>query len=288
MTNACIERPRPAAPNIDATLHSIRIPPRPSLLADLQQEIDRPDPNLKTLARVVEKDVALSGAFLKMINSPFYNRARKAETVEAALTGLGLNQVALLAGGFLVRESFHCESYDLTRFWETSSQRSSAMAFLARELRAGSSALARSFGLFADLGIPLLMERFSHYPETLRQAQDSQCAAFTELEDRQHHTNHAVIGSMLARNWKLPDDVVLAIDRHHDRDVFEAGQTSLPVRRLIALGAISDVIIHHYTARPLSAELQRTAPLAMIELGMGNDEFDDLSNTIHALFDQET
>ncbi|WP_028533996.1 HDOD domain-containing protein [Paludibacterium yongneupense] len=275
------------AQEVDDLIHSIHIPPRPSLLADLQQEIDRPDPNLRTLARVVEKDVALSGAFLKTVNSALYHRARKAETVEAALTGLGLNQVSLLAGGFLVRQSFHSDRYELSGFWETSTRRSVAMAYLARELRAGSPDLARSFGLFADLGIPMLMERFGDYGETLRLAHCSMHAPFTEVEDGRHRTNHAVIGALLARNWKLPDDVVLAISLHHDYTAFASDQAPLSVRRLIALGAISDIIIQHYMGLALSADMHRAGPLALDELGVGSDELDDLNSAVHDIFNQD-
>lgn len=275
------------AHDVDELIHSIRIPPRPSLLADLQQEIDRPDPNLRTVARVVEKDVALSGAFLKTVNSALYHRTRKAETVEAALTGLGLNQVSLLAGGFLVRQSFRSDSYELSRFWETSTRRSTAMAYLARELRAGSPDLARSFGLFADLGIPMLLERFTDYGETLRLAHGASGAGFTDVEDGRHRTNHAVIGALLARNWKLPDDVVDAIGLHHDYTVFGTERTALAVRRLIALGVISDIIIQHYMGLAPSAEMRRAGPLAMDELGVSTDELDDLASAVHDVFNQD-
>ena len=273
--------------SVDDLVLSIRIPPRPSLLADLQQEIERPEPNLKKLSRIVEKDAALSGAFLKMANSAFYSRSRKVNTVEGALTGLGLNQVSLLAGGFLVRESFHSKNDELSDFWESSTRRSISMVYLARELGAGSPDLARSFGLFADIGIPLLMERFSSYTDTLRKAHDSQKLPFTKVEEEQHHTNHAVIGALLAHNWKLPEEVVTAIGRHHDDGVFAPNEAPLSVRRLIALGNLSDSINQHYLGHPLSAEMQRIEPLALNELGVGNDELDDLTSTVHELFARE-
>ncbi|WP_028534348.1 HDOD domain-containing protein [Paludibacterium yongneupense] len=273
---------------VTALIHSIRIPPRPALLADLQREIDSPEPNIKSMAHIVEKDIALSGAFLKLVNSPHYQRSRKAETVEAALTGLGLNQVSLLASGFLVRESFRGKQHQLADFWETSSRRSIAMAHLARELRAGSPDLARSFGLFADLGIPLLMERFDDYSETLRLARDPmQTLPFTRLEDSRHQTNHALVGAMLGRNWQLPGDVVSAITHHHDDMAFVSDSISHPVRRLIALGIISDVLVRSYTGLAPDAEMLRAAPRAMEELGLGDDELDEISIAIHEAFDRE-
>jgi HD-like signal output (HDOD) protein len=273
--------------DVDDLVASIHIPPRPSLLVDLQCELDRTEPNLKQIAHVVEKDTALSGAFLKTVNSAVFRCARKVETVEDALARLGLNQTSLLAGGFLARRSFGDGSQALESFWEKSTLRSTAMAFLARELRAVSADLARCFGLFADLGIPILMERFSAYTRTLALAQTSTTRPFTEVEDEWHRTNHATIGAVLARNWKLPDDVVDAIALHHDYGVFGTTPSRLPVRRLIALGVISDIIIQRYQGQDPSVELNRAEPLALDELGISTDELDDLGGTVHDIFNHD-
>lgn len=277
-----------AGSDVDDLVASIHIPPRPSLLADLQIELDRPEPNLKQLAHVVEKDTALSGAFLKTVNSAFFRCARKVETVEDALARMGLNQTSLLAGGFLARQSLKVESYDLADFWEKSTLRSIAMAYLARELRAVSADLARCFGLFADLGIPILMERFGAYSQTLELAQAAPGRSFTAVEDERHRTNHAVIGAVLARNWKLPDAVVESIALHHDYSVFGSSQTAQPVRRLVALGVVSNMVIHRYMGETPDVELGRAEALARDELGVGAEEMADLGATLHDMFNSET
>ncbi|MGZ8294241.1 MAG: HDOD domain-containing protein, partial [Telluria sp.] len=86
----------PAADPVDALIKSIRIPPRPSLLADLQREIAAEDPSPEAIGRIVARDVGMSGALLKLANSSFYGGARKAKSVEQAILFLGINQVAAL------------------------------------------------------------------------------------------------------------------------------------------------------------------------------------------------
>jgi hypothetical protein len=44
-TAAVLTRPSVADDPVDALIKSIRIPPRPSLLADLQRELASPDPS---------------------------------------------------------------------------------------------------------------------------------------------------------------------------------------------------------------------------------------------------
>jgi hypothetical protein len=55
----------------------------------------------------------------------------------------------------------------LNRFWDVSSKRTFAMARLARGLGGVNIDVAQSFGLFCDVGIPLLMYRFPDYGQTL-------------------------------------------------------------------------------------------------------------------------
>lgn len=52
-------------------LSSIRIPPRPSVLTALMAERSKPDPDLAAIAHIISKDVVLSAAVLRTVNSPF-------------------------------------------------------------------------------------------------------------------------------------------------------------------------------------------------------------------------
>ena len=75
---------------------------------------------------------------------------------------------------------------------------------------------AYTFGLFHDCGIPLLMVCFPHYKEVLGQANRNTQTEFTAIEESLVQTNHAMVGSALARSWWLPEDMCLAIRHHHD------------------------------------------------------------------------
>ena len=95
----------PAADPVEALIKSIRIPPRPSLLADLQRELAAEDPSPAHIGRIIASDVGMSGALLKLANSSFYGGKRKAKSIDQAIVFLGINQVAALMTGLL---AFHC------------------------------------------------------------------------------------------------------------------------------------------------------------------------------------
>jgi len=64
------------------------------------------------------------------------------------------------------------------------------------------------------------MRRFPDYKDTLRIANEDSTRVFTEIEDERHGMNHAVVGSIVARNWALSDALRTAILRHHDTSLF--------------------------------------------------------------------
>jgi HD-like signal output (HDOD) protein len=119
----------------DALIRSIRIPPRPSLLVDLQHELAQPDPSPRRIARIIGNDVGMSGALLKLANSPFFGAARKAKSVEQAINFLGINQCAALLTGLLARQAIEGKESDLDAFWEISARRAQAVVFTSRKLR---------------------------------------------------------------------------------------------------------------------------------------------------------
>src|SRR5688572_5631682 len=90
---------------VDALIRSIRIPPRPSLLADMQRELSSEDPSPEAIGKIVASDVGMSGALLKLANSAVYGGRRKAKSIEQAILFLGINQVAALMTGLLARQA---------------------------------------------------------------------------------------------------------------------------------------------------------------------------------------
>ena len=270
----------------DALMRSIRIPPRPSLLVDLQRELARPDPSPRTIARIIGNDVGMSGALLKLANSPFFGAARKAKSVEQGINFLGVNQCAALLTGLLARQAIPADSAALASFWETSSRRAVAMVFLSRRLRVGTPDVAHTFGLFCDTGMALLTARFPDYAATFDAACADPVRPFTAIEDERHATNHAAIGSLLARSWGLPDDVAWAILHHHDYNVIDDEATPDTVRSLVALSLLANRAIDQYRGAASSHEWDKGGARACAYLALQEDETTDLLDQLHDMFHQ--
>jgi HD-like signal output (HDOD) protein len=265
---------------VDALIKSIRIPPRPSLLADLQRELGSPEPSPGAIGRIVASDVGMAGALLKLANSSLYGAARKAKSIDQAIIFLGINQVATLMTGLLARRLIAADSAALSTFWDLSTRRAQAMLWLSRRLRIGAPDVAHTFGLFCDTGVPLLMNRFSDYAATCRAAANLLTGATTALEDARHSTNHAAIGCLLARNWGLSGDVAWAILHHHDYGVLEDSATDDAVRSLVALSLLAENAIQKYQGHAGSVEWDKGGARACAYLGLSAEETTDLLDEV--------
>ena len=273
-----------AEKSVDSLINTIRIPPRPSLLADVQYELAGDDPDPRRLSALIANDVALSASLLKLANSPFYGLRLKASSVEHAVQLIGMRQCGLVLTGIIARRAVQNDKIPLEQFWDFSSKRAQAMSFLASRMRVCTPDMAHTFGLFCDIGIPLLMERFDNYQETLQLAEEMLERRFTEVEQDRHSTSHTSVGALMARTWGLPEQVSAAILLHHDYRSLTDVSNDETVRALVALCLVADFSIHKYHGRESQAEWEKGGATACEFLGLSQHELEDYFEELHEIY----
>ncbi len=196
--------PISAALNFDAErlaqlVQDIGIPPRPSLLERLHQELRSVRPRLDVLVQVASSDVAVSAALVKISNAPWLGLNRPIGNVRLAFERLGAVRCIAILSALVLRRVLPCTGPSLERFWDVAQRRSIAMGWLASQDRRVEPDLAHSFGLFCDIGIPVLLPRFESpsYRVTLAEANLGH-RPFTDVEFARHGTHHALVGATMA------------------------------------------------------------------------------------------
>lgn len=266
--------------DVDALIRSIAIPPRPTLLVEVQTEVEAEDPDFGRIAQLIGRDVALTAGVLRSVNSPFYALSRKAGSLGDAIALLGLRQINALVTGFALRQAVQGDRARLTRFWDVSGKRSYALSRLATGLRGATPDTAQSFGLFCDVGIPLLMQRFEDYGATLKSANQSADQTFTEVEQAAHQTDHALVGALMARAWSLPRTVCDAIRLHHDYGIFHDPAVDDGVQRLVAMGLVAELAIQRFAGMNQSLEWSKGGERALGLLMLTEVEVEDWIDTL--------
>lgn len=260
-------------------LRGIAVPPCPDIVAALLDESRREDIDFIRITRLITGDVALAAAVLKSANSPFFALRRKVQSVQQAVAVLGLRNLLKIVYGVVLRQSLGgAGAPPLERFWERSNYNAVVSAYLAGRLPGVSTDDAYTFGLFHDAGIAILMQKFPDYRQTLMRA-NAAPLAMTAIEDAAHQVNHVVVGTLLARGWYLPDQVVWAIRYHHEADIYAKPRkhATPDVCLLVAIRLISEHIVARFLGYPDDAEWEHNKEAALGHLGWFEDDIDDLA-----------
>lgn len=261
-------------------LGNIRIPPRPGILVELMNERNKSDPDLLKIASIISRDVVLSAAMLKTVNSPFFGLRRKIDSIEQAVMAMGSGNVFNILTGLVLRNTHEGKSPQLNRFWDTAENTAFIAALIARRIPDISRDVAYTVGLFHDCGIPLMMARFPDYMDTLKLASNSDNKTFTEIEDERHSTNHATVGYLLAKNWNLSETIALTILHHHNPEIFSSQEILPPeVCGLIALIQIAEALSDTKYMRE-DASWQINGPMLLDYVGISEHELTDISDEI--------
>jgi HD-like signal output (HDOD) protein len=262
---------------VSQVLANITIPPCPKVVASLVQEARSDDPDFGKLDKLLSGDVGLAAAVLKTANSPYYGLGKKAQSVKQALVVLGLRTVSSIVTMLALQKAFAATGISLDRFWERTNYHAIACARLARSLHAVPAEGAYTFGLFNDCGIPILAQRFPDYKETLKQA-NIEDRPFVVIENERHNTSHTMVGSILARNWQLPETICLAIREHHALELLydQTTRASGDIGALRAISLVGDYLVNEFTERPQETEWTRHGAQAMSFLGMDEAELAEI------------
>jgi HD-like signal output (HDOD) protein len=194
----------------------VKIPAMPCVLLDLTDLDRKGDTGPREYAQVIGRDPGLAGAIFRVVGSPVFGLRAKADSLEKAITLLGLRTTHAIASGEALRSGLNepAQQKVMEKLWQRVGAVAEAMVatLKATRMRAVSQDQAMLLGLFHDCGVAVACRRYPDYASGLAAAPDWPDLAAL---DRAQQTDHAVIGQMVARSWQLPQDIALAIRHHH-------------------------------------------------------------------------
>ena len=283
--------PELSSEQISQTLQGISVPPQPQIMVDLQMEQYMPDPDLEVIARLIAQDPGLSGALMKIVNSPHYGLSNKIASIQRAVTLLGSRTVINLINAQSIKGEMCDETIvTLNRFWDTAQD--VAMTSMTLAKRTGSQAVdeAYALGLFHDCGIPLMLKRFPDYMTVLEQAyaNASPASRVVDTENRHFNTNHAVVGYYTAKSWRLPEHLTHAIANHHNALAIFSDDSSRnsQLKKLLAILKMAEHICASHKVlgnQREDHEWNSISHLVLDYIGLSEYDFENLKESIREL-----
>lgn len=258
------------------------LPAQPKILAKIEVLARKPNLNISSLAALVAQDIGLSALLLKSVNSAYFGLEERIISIKHAIALLGMQQTLNIARTESLRRAGSGETHARadSRITERSREIGTLCAIIAAECfdeEQISSELAYMIGQFHDCGIAILMR---DYPDYCTSLDDPENKLWPNLlaEDQNNRTDHAMVGSLLAENWELPDPVCQAIRHHHD--IQRAGEESR------ALVAILQMAMHLFNAltgnddREWESNADRVLPI----LGVAPEEVNEFEEDVRRIF----
>ncbi|QQR80250.1 MAG: HDOD domain-containing protein [Deltaproteobacteria bacterium] len=194
-----------------------QLPVLPTVYKELITALGDPDVSVKSVAGIVEKDIALGTKILQVVNSAFFGLPRTVTSVFSAVTLLGLNMTKNLSLTLKVFQNFEEDAkklgFSISNFQSHCIQTGQiAKTLLTAKHESEAAFLA---GTFHDLGKLILAtklpEIFKNIMTQLQDPDDDSC----EIEEKLMGVSHAEIGAYLLGIWGLPNPIVEAVANHH-------------------------------------------------------------------------
>jgi len=216
---------------------SFEMPSIPLVLTKILQVLDDDTASAHKLEDLILHDPALAARILKLSNSAFYSFRTEVKTLSHAIALLGLGLVKSLTIGVTIFDSFIKGQKDEADLIHKLWMHSFGAGMMAQEIwtRRAHSKKELEFaflcGLLHDLGKAVFFKRFPlHYSILFIKEKTAADPDICVLESESFGVDHAYIGSMLAKQWGFPSDLVAIIREHHS-----ALDSKSPLVRVVAL-----------------------------------------------------
>jgi HD-like signal output (HDOD) protein len=217
-----------------------QLPPFSPILNRLIASLANEDISFSTIADLIEKDTALAGNILRLVNSALYGFRGTINSVRQAVSLMGINKLRNAALSMSVTRMWN--QVKNPAGWSTPNfnQHSVGVAILAdllaQELPVAYAEGAFAAGLFHDLGLLLIAIGLpEEYKQMSLLCQQNQRWTL-EYEIAVLGMTHAELSAEALSHWNLPEPIQTAVRYHVDPDTDPTALTvgQLPLSRVLS------------------------------------------------------
>ncbi len=189
------------------------LPPLPQMAQKILQLRSSPNPNIKSLAKIIELDPSLSAQVIRYAKSSLYGYQGKISNAESAISRvLGYDTVLNLALSLASTHPFTIPRkgpLGAEAFW----QRAVKSAVMSQKLspcipkeRNITTSMAYLAGLLHEIGLLAI----AHVqPKLFKELNHNHDQSLVERERELLAITHAEAGARLMKHWQLPDEIII-------------------------------------------------------------------------------
>lgn len=192
------------------------IPSLPTLYEELTAALQKEDPSMSQIAKIISKDVGMAAKILQLANSAFVGSSGRVSSLSQAMSLIGTETVRTLVLSVHVFSQFENNKQvtaNLPALWDHSVAVSALAQRIANSESCAKTMVEESFtaGLLHDIGKVVLL---AEVPREYHQVFEMN-PANKDAERQQLGCTHAEVGAYLMSIWGLPLSLVHAVAFHH-------------------------------------------------------------------------
>ncbi len=202
------------------------LPAMPDIAQDIMKLRVDPSADANKLAKIVSRDPSLAAQVISWASSPYYGYQGKIDSIETAIARvLGFELVMNLALGISIGKSLNIPKdgpLGVKEFWKQSIYNATLSEKLSRAMplkQRPERGLIYLSGLLHNFGHLLLGHVFP--PQFKLINNTILCNPYIAVEDIEFYilgVTHEEIGAWLMQNWHMPDELIVAVHRHHQEE----------------------------------------------------------------------
>ena len=203
------------------------LPSLPEYYEELVEEVQSPEPSIKTVGSIISKDVAMTAKVLQLVNSGFFGLHNEITDITQAITLLGINTLkalVMVAHAFSVRADCPLPgSFSLRDLSSHCLFVGTCAKCIMEDLTDNEAEIEESFtaGLLHDIGkLILAMNRPVEYESVYEDVREGRISAM-DGERQVFGSTHCDVGAYLLGLWGLPDNIIEAVVYHHSPHLCE-------------------------------------------------------------------
>lgn len=190
----------------------------PTAYHRINAAIDDPGSSNSQIGAIISEDPGLAARVLRLANSAFYNFPSKIDSVAKAITILGTQQIRDLVLATSVIKVFSGISEEIVTmksFWQHSIACGVTAKIIASQRREPNIESYFLAGLLHDIGSLILYTGLPKAASQIVSHARKHNKLLHLLEKKALGFDHAQLGGMLLKEWKLPKHLCDAVTNHH-------------------------------------------------------------------------
>lgn len=190
----------------------------PTIYLKIEEALNSANCTNHYLVEILSEDTALSARLLRLSNSAMFNFPNKIDSVSQAITIIGTQQLRALVLASSVMKIFKDipeELINMEMFWRHSIACAVCARVFASLRRAANVEYFFLAGLLHDIGRLIMYKEVpNEISQAMQQAKQTKQLLF-KVEKETFGFDHAKLGAMLLKDWKLPSQLIESTAFHH-------------------------------------------------------------------------